>query len=320
MSCDKINPMPTYNVLIADGLEENGQAILRSSARVEDRTGLSSQELSQVIEGYDALVVRSRTKVTPQLLDEAKRLKVVGRAGVGVDNIDLDSARAHGVTVVNAPESTSQAVAELTLGLMLALARQIPRADASVKQGEWLKQELLGMELHGKTLGIIGVGRIGAGVARRAAAFGMTVLGYDSKSTQHIENHGAKPVSLEELYARSDFISLHLPLTDETRSMVAAQAFGGMKRGVRIISVARGGILDESALLDALESGQVAGAALDVFTSEPPGASALVRHPNVIATPHIGAQTAEAQARAAGDIASEVLAALKGEPLRWKVV
>lgn len=320
MSCDKINPMPTYNVLIADGLEENGQAILHSSARVDDRTSLSPQELFQVIEEYDALIVRSRTKVTPQLLDAAGRLKVVGRAGVGVDNIDLESARAHGVTVVNAPESTSLAVAELTLGLMLALARQIPRADASVKQGQWLKQELLGMELHGKTLGIVGVGRIGAGVAHRAAAFGMTVLGYDSKSGQEVKSRGAEPVGLEELYARSDFISLHLPLTDDTRSMVAAHAFGQMKRGVRIISLARGGILDESALLDALESGQVAGAALDVFASEPPGASALVRHPNVIATPHIGAQTAEAQSRAAVDIANEVLAVLRGEPLRWKVV
>jgi D-3-phosphoglycerate dehydrogenase len=313
--------MPAYYILIADGLEENGQAILHSSANLDDRTGVSPEELLNIIKAYDALIVRSRTTVTPQLFDAAGRLKVIGRAGVGVDNIDLEAARSHEVTVVNAPESTTLAVTELTIGLMLALAREMPRADAGMKQGEWLKQEISGLELHGKTLGILGVGRIGAEVAKRASAFGMIVLGYDSRySNPEIKVRVAEPVSLEDLYARSDFVSLHLPLTDETRSMVDEQAIRRMKRGVRVVSVARGGILDESALLNALESGQVAGAALDVFASEPPGASELVRHPNVIATPHIGAQTAEAQSRAAEDIANEVLAALKGEPLRWKVV
>jgi len=313
--------MPAYNVLIADGLEENGQAILHSSAKVDDRTGISPEELLQVIEDYDALIVRSRTKVSQQVFDSATKLKVVGRAGVGVDNIDLESARAHGVAVVNAPTSTSLAVAELAIGLMLALAREIPRADAGMKQGAWLKKELGGMELHGKTLGILGMGRIGAEVGVRAAAFGMSVLGYDPLiPAEEIIRRGAEPVSLDELYTRSDFISLHLPLTDETHSMVSEQAFGRMKRGVRIVCAARGGIIDESALWAALESGQVAGAALDVFANEPPGASELVRHPQVIATPHIGAQTAEAQSRAAEEIANEVLAALKGEPLRWKVV
>jgi D-3-phosphoglycerate dehydrogenase len=313
--------MPAYNVLIADGLEGNGQAILHSSARVDDRSGISPDELLEVIQEYDALIVRSRTRLTPQVFEAAGRLKVVGRAGVGVDNIDLEAAKAHGVTVVNAPISTSLAVAELTIGLMLVMAREIPRADAGMKAGAWLKKELSGTELYGKTLGILGVGRIGAEVGVRAAAFGMSVLGYDPLiPAEEIIHRGAEPVSLDELYARSDFISLHLPLTDETRSMVSEQTFGRMKRGVRVVSVARGGILDESALLAALESGQVAGAALDVFASEPPGASDLVRHPRVIATPHIGAQTAEAQSRAAEDIANEVLAALKGEPLRWKVV
>jgi D-3-phosphoglycerate dehydrogenase len=313
--------MPAYNILITDGLEGNGQAILHSSASVDDRSGISPDELLQVIKNYDALIVRSRTRVSPQVFEAAGRLKVVGRAGVGVDNIDLDAAKSHGVTVVNAPSSTSLAVAELTLGFMLALAREIPRADAGMKGGAWLKKELGGMELHGKTLGILGMGRIGAEVGLRAAAFGMTLLGYDPLiPAEEITRRGAEPVGLEDLYARSDFISLHLPLTDETRSMVGEQAFGRMKRGVRIVCAARGGILDESALLAALRSGQVAGAALDVFASEPPGASELVRHPNVIASPHIGAQTAEAQARAAQDIAHEVLAALKGEPLRWKVI
>jgi D-3-phosphoglycerate dehydrogenase len=312
--------MPEHIVLITDGLEENGQAILRSSARVDDRTGLSPQELLQVIHDYDALIVRSRTKVTAEVFAAAGRLKAVGRAGVGVDNIDLEAARSHGVTVVNAPTSTSLAVAELTLGLMLSLAREIPRADAGMKQGKWLKKELAGTELYGKTLGILGVGRIGAEVAVRAAAFGMSVLGYDPLvPAEEILRRGAQPVSLDELYARSDFISLHLPLTAESRSMVGEQAFGRMKRGVYVICAARGGVIDESALLAALGSGQVAGAALDVFATEPPGATDLVSHPKVIATPHVGAQTAEAQSRAAEDIAGEVLAALKGEPLRWKV-
>jgi D-3-phosphoglycerate dehydrogenase / 2-oxoglutarate reductase len=312
--------MPAYNILIADGLEENGQAILYSEARVDDRTGISADELKKIIPEYDALIVRSRTKVTPQLLDVAGRLKVVGRAGVGVDNIDLGAAREHGVTVVNSPTATSLAVVELTLGLMLALAREIPRGDAGIKRGGWLKKELNGIELYGKTLGIIGVGRIGAQVCPRAAAFGMKVLGYDAhNTTDAIEGCGAEPVGLDELYARSDFISLHLPLTDETRSMIGEQAFGRMKRGVYLVNVARGGIVDELALLKALESGQVRGVALDVFATEPPGVNELVLHPRVIATPHIGAQTEEAQFRAAEDIATEILAALRGEPLRWKV-
>lgn len=313
--------MPTYNVLIADGLEEIGQAILHSSANVDDRTGISYEELLQVIKEYDAMIVRSRTKVTAQVLAATERLMVIGRAGVGVDNIDLEATKAHGVTVVNAPTSTSLAVAELTFGLMLAMAREIPHADSGMKDGEWLKKKLTGIELYGKTLGIIGMGRIGAEVGKRAAVFGMSVLGYDPLvPAEEVKRRGAEPVGLDDLYARSDFISLHLPLTDETRSMVAEQAFGSMKRGVRIICAARGGIIDESALLAALESSQVAGAALDVFASEPPGASELVRHPKVIATPHVGAQTAEAQSRAAEDIANEVLAALNGEPLRWKIV
>jgi len=313
--------MPTYKVIVTDGLDEIGQAILRSSADLDDRTGISSEELLQDIENYDAMIVRSRTKVTAQLLDAATRLKVIGRAGVGVDSIDLEAAKTRGVTVVNAPTSTSLAVAELTLGLMLAMAREIPRADTGMKNGEWLKKQLKGTELHGKTLGVIGMGRIGAEVALRASIFGMHILGFDPLiPDDEVRQRGADPVALDDLYARSDYISLHLPLNDETRSMIGEQAFARMKRGVRILCAARGGIIDETALLAALESGQVAGAALDVFASEPPGASELVKHPKVIATPHVGAQTAEAQSRAAEDIANEVLAALNGEPLRWKVV
>ncbi|MDK1117368.1 MAG: hydroxyacid dehydrogenase [Anaerolineae bacterium] len=313
--------MTKYNILIADGLKDIGQALLSSSASVEDRTDIASHDLLNEIKEYDALIVRSRTKVTPQVFEAAKKLKVVGRAGVGVDNIDLAAAQSHNVTVVNSPTATSLAVAELTLGLMLGLVREISRGDAGMKQANWLKKDLAGAELFGKTLGIIGMGRIGAEVGLRASAFGMTILGYDPLiQAEEIQKRGALPVSLDELYIQADHISLHLPLTDETRSMVNQQAFAKMKRGVRIVCAARGGIIDESALLSALESGIVAGAGLDVFATEPPGASGLVNHPKVIATPHIGAQTEEAQARAAEDIANEVLAALAGQPLRWKVV
>lgn len=313
--------MPESRIIITDGLDESGQAILRSAARVDDRSGISAEELLEVIGEYEVLIVRSRTKVNAAVFEAGKCLKVIGRAGVGVDNIDLPSAAARKVTVVNAPVSTSLAVAELTLGLMLSLARLIPKADAGMKSGLWMKKELMGIELNGKTLGILGVGNIGANVARLAAAVGMKVLGYDPLvPEEQVRARGAEPVALEELYARSDFISLHLPLGPDTRGMINGQTFGLMKRGVRLICAARGGVIDETALLGALESGQVAGAALDVFAKEPPGLTALVAHPNVIATPHIGAQTEEAQQRAAVDIANEVLAALEGKPLRWKIV
>jgi len=312
--------MPNFKILITDGLDASAQAVLRSCS-VDDRTDISAEELSPIIGDYDALIVRGRTKVTASLFETATRLKVVGRAGVGVDNIDLAAAKSRGVTVVNAPVSTTLAVAELTFGLLLALAREIPRADSSMKQGQWLKKELEGAELHGKTLGILGMGRIGAEVARRARAFGMDVLGYDPLLTpEEIRGRVAEPVDRDELLARADFISLHLPLTLETRGLLDADQFAKMKDGARIVCAARGGIIDEASLLSALESGKIAGAALDVFEAEPPGATELVKHPKVIATPHVGAQTAEAQSRAAEDIAHEVLNALRGKKLRWKIV
>jgi D-3-phosphoglycerate dehydrogenase len=313
--------MPSWKILITDGLNENGIAPLREHALVDICTGITPEALLEEIKSYEGLIVRSRTRVTAAVFEAAARLQVVGRAGVGVDNIDLAAASAHGVTVVNAPLSTTIAVAEQTLSLMLALARNIPRADAGMKSGQWLKKELEGVELFGKTLGIIGMGNIGRQVARRAAGMGMHILGYDPLiSDEVIRQRGAEPQPLQELYARSDFISLHLPLTPETRGMINGQSIGLMKRGVRLICTARGGIIDETALLGALESGQVSGAGLDVYAKEPPGLTALVAHPCVIATPHVSAQTAEAQRRAAADIAAEVIASLRGEPLRWKVV
>jgi len=312
--------MPPYKILIADGLDEAGQSILRASADVDDRKDISADDLIKAIPDYDALIVRGRTKVTASVIQAGSKLKAIGRAGVGVDNVDLEAARKHNVTVVNAPMSTSLAVAELTFALLLAVAREIPRADAGLKQDKWLKKELEGVELNGKTLGLIGFGRIGMEVGRRAAAFGMNVIAYDPLiSEDDIKQRGAEPVSIQDLYAWSDFISLHLPLNVQTRDMMGPMAFSEMKDGVRIVCAARGGIIDEAALVKALNSGKVAGAALDVFSAEPPGLTEAVSHPRVIATPHIGAQTVEAQSRASEDIANEVLSALQGKPLRWKV-
>ena len=293
---------------------------MRASANLDVREKLPAEELLKIIPDYDALIVRGQTRVTAAVIEAASRLKVIGRAGVGVDNIDLESAKKHNITVVNTPTSTTGAVAELSLGLLLALAREIPRADATMKLGQWNKKEFEGVELNGKILGIVGYGRIGIEVGKRAAAFGMNVIVYDPNvSEDELSHSDAEPVSIQDLFAWSDFISLHLPLNVQTRDLIGPLAFSQMKDGVRIVCAARGGIIDESALLDALNSGKVARAALDVFEKEPPGLTELVSHPLLIATPHIGAQTVEAQSRASEDVANEVLSALRGESLRWKV-
>ena len=254
------------------------------------------------------------------VLAAGKNLKIVGRMGVGVDNIDLEAAKKHGVAVVNAPVATTVSVAELTVGLMLSLLRDIPRADAGLKAGKWLKKELVGTELFQKTLGVIGFGHIGEAVAHRAMAFDMDVIAFDPvRPANEIEAAGAKAVSLDELLAQSDLITMHIPHIPATHYLLNEAAFAKMKDGVRIVCAARGGVIEETALLAALESGKVVGAALDVFEAEPPGESALAMHPHVVATPHIGAQTSEAQLRAGYDILSEVVAGLDGKPLRWKV-
>lgn len=312
--------MASWKILLTDGLEENGQAILRASGEVLNQNGISADELLQSIADVDALIVRGRTKVNSAVFNAARQLKVVGRSGVGVDNIDLTAAKAHGVIVVNAAVATTVAVAELTLGLMLSMIREIPRADAGMKAGKWLKKELEGVELYQKTLGVIGFGRIGAAVAHRATAFGMKILGYDPLvPAEQIRERGGQPVSFDEILAQSDFLTLHLPLTPESKFLLNEAAFAKMQDGVRIVCAARGGVIEETALLAAIESGKVASAALDVFTVEPPVQWALAGHPRVICTPHIGAQTVEAQSRAAEDISNEVLAALSGKPLHWRV-
>lgn len=308
-------------VLIADSLApQAAQRLQAAGVQADDRAGIEPAELLNVLPEYQGLVVRSRTKVTAEVLAAGTNLKVVGRAGVGVDNIDLAAAAAHNVAVVNTPVSTSVAVAELTMALMLALVRSVPRADASMKAGGWDKKSFEGAELAGKTLGILGMGNIGAKVARRAAAFDMDVRGFDPfLDDATIQTRGALAAKLNEIYSESDVITLHLPLLPDTRGLLNEAAFEKMKRGVYIVCAARGGVIDEDALLTALNRGQVAGAALDVFATEPPGASPLVAHPNVIATPHMGAQTAEAQTRAAMDVADEVANVLLGKPMRWEV-
>jgi len=313
--------MSGWKIIVTDGLDERGLEILSEAAKVKLHNSISPEELIEVISQYDALIVRGQTRVNGKVFSAATNLKVVGRAGVGVDNIDLAAANLNNITVVNSPAATTQAVAEHVLALLFSLARSIPSANGAMKSGLWHKKQYIGVEIKDKVLGIIGMGNIGSSVAQMSKSLGMHVIGYDPFiSDAEIERRGAQSVVIQDLYTQSDFISIHVPLSTETRGMIDGGAFGSMKRGVRLICTARGGIVEETALLASLESGQVAGAALDVFAKEPPGMSALVSHPKVIATPHIGAQTAEAQARAAVDIASEVLAALDGETLRWKIV
>ncbi len=312
--------MAEWKILLTDGLEKEGQEILSRHAQVDNKKDITPEDLLKVIGDYDAIIIRGRTKLTPEVFTAAKKLKVAGRAGVGVDNINLPAAKEHGVTVVNSPLATTVSVAELTLGLMLSLIREIPRADAGMKQTNWLKKELKGTELYQKTLGVIGFGRIGVATAERAKAFGMKIIAYDPLiKPEEIQKRGGEPVTLDELLSRADFITMHLPLTPDSKNLLNKAAFDKMKPGVRIICAARGGVIEEAILLEALKSGKVAGAALDVFATEPPGKSELAEHPKVVCTPHIGAETVEAQARAALDISSEVVAALKDETLRWRV-
>jgi D-3-phosphoglycerate dehydrogenase len=308
--------MNKWQILVSDPIAPQGMEQLAAHAYVLQ--GPPDEHLGE----YDALIVRSATSVTAGLLQAAApRLKVIGRAGVGVDNIDLEAARELGMRVVNAPHATSTAVAEHTLALLLSLARHIPEATLRMRAGEWPKKELVGRELIGKTLGIIGLGRIGTEVAQRVAAFKMRVISYDPFLNEEDQaSRGAQAFAMDALLEQADFITLHLPLTEETDGLIDRPALQAMKAGACIISTARGGLIDEEALLEALQSGRLAGAALDVFATEPPKNSELINHPGVITTPHIAGQTVEAQRRVAVDIVEEVLAALEGKPLRWAIL
>jgi len=313
--------MNSWRILLTDGLQTAGKEILNLAASVDDRKGITAEELFSDITDYDAVIVRGRTKITDKVIKQAKNLKIVGRCGVGVDNIDLQAAKENGITVVNAPGATTISVAELTMGLIFALAREIPRADAGMKRGEWLKKELVGVELDKKSLGIIGYGRIGSRIGKIAVSAGMRINAFDLFLTpETTQINGGNLLPFDEVINKSDFITIHTPLTETTRNLINDEAISKMKDGVFIICAARGGIIDEKALLDGLNSGKVGGAALDVYASEPPTNQDLVNHPKVISTPHIAGQTADAQKQASIDISTEALAGLREEKLRWKVV
>jgi D-3-phosphoglycerate dehydrogenase len=300
----------TSRVLVREEISEAGVELLRSRFDVDID---AESPLEEIVGGYDAIVVRSATKLTGDLIERAERLKVIGRAGVGVDNVDVDAATRRGIIVANAPESTVVSAAEHTVGLLMALARNIPQAHAALKQGRWERSAYGGIELAGKTLGVLGFGRIGQQVARRALGLGMHVVGYDPYvAAERFRELGADRVeSPEEVYAAADFITLHLPLTAETRGSVGPDAFEAMRPGVRIVNAARGPLLDEDALLAALRAGHVAGAALDVFGEEP-YSGPLLELDSVVVTPHLAASTGEAQDRAGLIVAEQVVAALEG--------
>ena len=309
-----------WKVLITDGLESNGKELINQVGEAVDRKGIDAASLLAEIGEYHGLIVRGRTKVTREVFEAAKNLKVVGRAGVGVDNIDLEAAKEHGVTVVNCPVATSEAVAELAMAMIFGLSRELPRADAAMKNENWAKKEVMGAELMGKPLGMIGFGNIGQLVAKYCACMGMKVVVYKRTwDPEFVREKGFEQVHLDELLANADFISLNLPLNAESKHLLNYEAFAKMKDGVYIVDASRGGVIDHAALLRAIESGKVAGAALDVYEKEPPLEWNLVKNAKVIATPHIGGQTVEAQLRAAEDIASEVVNVLEGNPLRWKI-
>lgn len=307
--------MQTLKVLVADPVSQSGVDELAAGGALEVtvQTGLPEAELIKIIPEFSALVVRSQTKVTAAVLEAAKKLKVVGRAGVGVDNVDIEAATKHGVIVMNTPGGNTISTAELAFSLIVSLARSIPQADASVKAGKWDRKKFEGAELYNKTLGILGMGRIGTEVARRAIAFGMRVVAYDP----YLSEAKARSLQVEvvdnidDLLPRVDFLTMHMPLTAETKHMIDARRLGLIKKGARIVNCARGGLIDEAALKDALESGHVAGAALDVYEVEPPPADFPLRDlKNIVFTPHLGASTAEAQENVGIEIAQAIRAAL----------
>jgi D-3-phosphoglycerate dehydrogenase len=297
-------------VLVRESIADAGVELLREHFDVDVD---ADSELEEIIDRYDAIVVRSATKLTADIIERASRLKVIGRAGVGVDNVDVEAATRRGIVVANAPESTVVSAAEHTIGLLVALARNIPQAHAALKQGRWERKAHGGIELAGKTLGVLGFGRIGQQVARRAAGLGMRVVAYDPfVAADRFRELGVERLETpEEIYRASEFLTLHLPLTSETRGSVDASAFGHMRDGVRLVNAARGELIDEAALADAVQSGKVAGAALDVFSQEP-YSGPLLELDNVVVTPHLAASTDEAQDRAGVIVAEQVAAALEG--------
>ncbi|NEP15984.1 MAG: phosphoglycerate dehydrogenase [Leptolyngbya sp. SIO4C1] len=308
-------------VLVSDPIDQAGLDILSQVAQVDVKTGLSPEELTQIIADYDALMIRSGTKVTADVIEASKQLKIIGRAGVGVDNIDVPAATRRGIVVVNSPEGNTIAAAEHALAMMLSMSRLIPAADRSVKAKEWNRKKFTGVEVYKKTLGVVGLGKIGSHVATVARSMGMKLLAYDPFiSTERAEEIGCRLVDLDLLFRESDYITLHIPRTSETAHLVNAEALAKMKPTARIVNCARGGIIDESALYEAVRDGQIAGAALDVYESEPLGESPLrdLDHA-VVLTPHLGASTEEAQVNVAIDVAEQIRDVLLGLPARSAV-
>jgi D-3-phosphoglycerate dehydrogenase len=302
--------MTAPKVLISDALSPAAVQIFRDrgiDVDFQPALGKDKEKLAEIIGNYDGLAIRSATKATAKIIEKATRLKVIGRAGIGVDNVEIPAATAKGIIVMNTPFGNSITTAEHAITLMLSLAREIPQADASTQAGKWEKNRFMGVEITGKTLGVIGCGNIGAIAADRAIGLKMKVIAFDPfLSPERAKDIGVEKVELEELFKRADFITLHTPLTDKTRNIIDAAAIAKMKKGVRIINCARGGLVDEQALADALGTGQVAGAAFDVFVEEPATKNVLFGHPNVICTPHLGASTAEAQENVALQVAEQM--------------
>src|ERR1700730_11130437 len=300
----------TAKVLISDALSPAAVAIFKDRGLEVDfkpNLGKDKEKLAEAINGFDGLAIRSATKVTAKMLERAQNLKVIGRAGIGVDNVDIPAATARGIIVMNRPFGNSITTAEHAITLMLSLARQIPEADASTRAGKWEKNKFLGVEIFGKTLGVIGCGNIGSIVADRALGMKMEVIAYDPfPSDERAIDIGVEKVDLEDLLRRADFITLHTPLTDKTRNIINADSLKLTKKGLRLVNCARGGLVDEAALYAALKSGHIAGAALDVFATEPASESPLFALPNVVCTPHLGASTTEAQENVALQIAEQM--------------
>ncbi len=307
-------------VLVSDPIADEGVERLRQAADVTVKTKLSTEELCDEIQGYDALVVRSQTQVTSEIISHGRNLRVIGRAGVGVDNIDVDAATQHGIVVVNAPSANTVSAAEHTMALMLALARNVSQADSQLRNGVWARGKLTGTELRGKTLGIVGLGNIGRQVAIRAQSFEMHTIAYDPfVAADYAKSFKVQMAELDELLKQSDFITLHIPLSTATKNLIGREQIEMMKPSVRIVNCARGGVVDEAAVAEALDNNRIAGAAFDVFVNEPPTDSPLLANAKTVLTPHLGASTFEAQTNVAVDIADQVLTVLGGKMSRYAV-
>ncbi|MCL2707021.1 MAG: phosphoglycerate dehydrogenase [Dehalococcoidia bacterium] len=310
----------TMNVLVADPLAQEGVDALKQYANVDVKTKLTPEELKGIIGNYEALVVRSQTRVTADIIEAGTKLIVIGRAGVGVDNIDTAAATRRGIIVVNAPTGNTISAAEHAVALMMALARNIPQANASLKRGEWKRNDFMGTEVRGKTLGLVGLGNVGSEVARRAQGMEMRLIGYDPFVTaERAQKMNVEMKTLDEIWQEADFITLHVPLIEATKKMIGAKQLAMMKPSARIINAARGGLIDEEALMAAINAGELGGAAIDVFIEEPCTQSILFNSDKTIVTPHLGASTAEAQTLAATEVVQQIIDVLNGKPAKYAV-